>query len=146
MARVRYTVFIHLYYRLYYRVECSAKKHIALETAIFTHTCISVVAAFRWFSGMALSHAAFRANNFGKPLPIQCICMRRKLLAARIVRENARLFARCISVTGKVKINEQMMSIATGPLYVHTEFELSNLEIWWFLTAGRVIGPRDQTM
>ena len=64
-----------------------------------------------------------------------------KIIGARIVRENARLFARCISVTGKVKINEQKMSIATGPLYVRTEFELSNLEIWRFLTAG----PGDRT-
>ena len=29
----------------------------------------------------------------------------------------------CISVTDRVKINELNTSIATGPLYVHTEFE-----------------------
>ena len=29
----------------------------------------------------------------------------------------------CISVTDKLKINELNTSIATGPLYVHTEFE-----------------------
>ena len=29
----------------------------------------------------------------------------------------------CISVTDRVKINELNISIATGPLYVHTEFE-----------------------
>ena len=30
----------------------------------------------------------------------------------------------CISVTDRVKINELNTSIATGPLYVHTEFEV----------------------
>ena len=29
----------------------------------------------------------------------------------------------CISVTDEVKINELNTSIATGPLYAHTEFE-----------------------
>ena len=29
----------------------------------------------------------------------------------------------CISVTDRVKINELNTSIATGPLYVHTEFK-----------------------
>ena len=29
----------------------------------------------------------------------------------------------CISVTDNVKINEQSISIVTGPLYLHTEFE-----------------------
>ena len=29
----------------------------------------------------------------------------------------------CISVTDRVKINEPNTSIATGPLYGHTEFE-----------------------
>ena len=29
----------------------------------------------------------------------------------------------CISVTDRVKINELNKSIATGPLYVHTEFK-----------------------
>ena len=35
----------------------------------------------------------------------------------------------CISVTDRVKINELNTSIATGPLYVHTEFEA----IWMLL-------------
>ena len=29
----------------------------------------------------------------------------------------------CISVTDEVKINEQNKSIATGPLYLYTEFD-----------------------
>ena len=36
---------------------------------------------------------------------------------------------RYISVTDKVKINEKNTSIATGPLYVHTEFKT----IWTLL-------------
>ena len=30
---------------------------------------------------------------------------------------------RCISVTDNIKISELKKSIATGPLYIHTEFE-----------------------
>ena len=38
----------------------------------------------------------------------------------------------CISVTDRVKIDELNTSIATGPLYVHTEFERSYLRICGF--------------
>ena len=40
-----------------------------------------------------------------------------------------------ISITDKVKINEQNKSIATGPLYVHTKFEV----IWTLLPEDVVV-------
>ena len=42
-------------------------------------------------------------------------------LHAKMVQSSA--LHSCISVTDRVKINELNTSIATGPLYVHTEFE-----------------------
>ena len=36
---------------------------------------------------------------------------------------NVQTLHSCISVTDRVKINELNTSIATGSLYVHTEFE-----------------------
>ena len=41
----------------------------------------------------------------------------------------------CISAMDKVKINEQNKSIATGPLYLHSEFEA----IWTFLPKDMVV-------
>ena len=42
---------------------------------------------------------------------------------ALIEQESALTLHSCISVTDNLKINESKNSIATGPLYVHTEFE-----------------------
>ena len=69
------------------------------------------------FSGL------FCTNNFGKPLPIKFI---KKIIGGnRVGRCAIYTFHSCISVIDKViKINNQMISIAVEPLYIHTEFEV----------------------
>ena len=52
----------------------------------------------------------FCDNNFGKPLPIQCM---EKIIGVN--RAETTLHG-CIFVMDKVKVKEQKVSIATGPL------------------------------
>ena len=65
------------------------------------------------FSGL------FCTNNFGKPLPIKFI---KKIIGGnRVGRCAIYTFHSCISV---IDNNNQMISIAVEPLYIHTEFEV----------------------
>ena len=68
------------------------------------------------FSGL------FRTNNFGKALPIQFI---KKIIVLNGVGKYAIALHSCISVIDKViKNNNQTISIAVEPLYIHIEFEV----------------------
>ena len=53
----------------------------------------------------------------------------RNTLMARNAREICNIFAHCISITDKVKINEQNKSLAVGSFYIGTYFE----PIWTLL-------------
>ena len=48
----------------------------------------------------------------------------------------------CVSVTDRVKINELNTSIATGPVYVHTEFEAIRMILPEDVAVLNLIGYR----
>ena len=62
-----------------------------------------------------------------EPLPFSRVGLRK----ARFERETWTLHC-CISITDKVKINDLQISIVTGLLYVHIDFEV----IWTFLQGA----------
>ena len=58
-------------------------------------------------------------------IDLYCAWIERGLHAimARIEQKSALIWHSCISVTDKIKFNEPNETVATGLLYVHTEFE-----------------------
>ena len=66
---------------------------------------------------------SIHTTDLGKPHLIQC--MGKQILNhwCESSWKMAYYLRTCISIMNKVKINEQNKSIATGPLYLHSDFE-----------------------
>ena len=50
-----------------------------------------------------------------------------KIIGAKRPGKCALILHSCISVTDRIKINERNKSIAIGPLYIHTKFEVISM-------------------